>query len=242
VNAPIWSVEWKIALRRRRLLVFNVAIPLLLVLPISLGGAPPFHAAAAYTVLFALFGTFGSAIPLLRDGDGGPLRRIVLSGFPEPAYVTQRILAGTTLDLLQLIPALALILVTGRAEATVWASAIPALALALLAANLIGLWVAALAGSLAEGALFAAVVSLFVLHGSGVFRSPVPGSWSAAAESVLPYRPLHDALLTGAGGGSAISGVVGGDFLPPVALVVLLFLASVALASPLLRRISIPLS
>jgi hypothetical protein len=201
VKLPIWSLEWRVALRRRRLLLFNVAIPVLLILPIELAGAPSFHASAAYAVLFVLFGTFGSAIPLLRDADGGPLRRMVLTGYPEAAFVAQRVFAGTLLDLLQLLPALALVVLPGGVDPGGLLAAAAALALALLAANLVGVWVAAAAGSIAEGALFAAVVALFLLHGSGVFRTPLPGSIGASFEAVLPARPLHEALLGATAGG-----------------------------------------
>ena len=40
-------MEFRIALARPRLLALNVMVPVVLVLAISLGGAPEFHAAAA---------------------------------------------------------------------------------------------------------------------------------------------------------------------------------------------------
>ncbi|MSR22808.1 MAG: ABC transporter permease [Gemmatimonadetes bacterium] len=239
VSLPIWRIEWRIAIRRRRLLAFNVGIPLLLVVPLSFGGAPAYHASSAYTMLFVLFGTFGSAIPLLREGDGGPLRRILLTGFPEPAFVTERVLAGSALDLLQLFPAMALVLGAGRAGTDVWVAAIPALILAFVAANLVGLWVAALARSIAEGALLAAVVSLFLLHGSGVFRTPAPDSWGAILESVLPYRALHETFLAGTGGLTEAPMPAG--LLVPAVTTALLFAVTVGCSSKLLERISDPI-
>jgi hypothetical protein len=199
--APIWALEWKLALRRRRLFLLNLVIPLILVAPLALGGAPPFHAAAAYAVLFVLFGVFGSAIPMIREGEGGLLRRILLAGVPEARILGERVLAGTGLDFLQLLPALALILGVGRAGLNLWLLAPPVLVLTLLCANLVGIWVAALARSLAEGALFAAVVSLFLLHGSGVFRTAPEGTLGAFLQDALPFGPLHRTLLAGAGGG-----------------------------------------
>jgi hypothetical protein len=235
---PIWSLEWRVALRRRRLLLFNVAIPLFLILPIKVAGAPSFHASAAYSVLFVLFGTFGSAIPLLREGDGGPLRRMVLTGYPEWAFLTERVLASTLLDFLQLLPAVALILFPSSLEPGEFAVAAAALALALLAANLIGVWVAAAAGSIAEGALFAAVVALFLLHGSGVFRTPLPGTWGAGFEAVLPARPLHEALLGGAAGGVP-DGMLE-TFPIPLLITSIFFVATLALSRYFLARMSAP--
>ena len=63
--------------------------------------------------------------------------------------------------------------------------------------------------SLAKAALFSAVSTLLLLHASGVFRTPLPGSFGAAFESVAPFRTLHEALLamsmmTPVGGGTAL--------------------------------------
>ena len=69
--------------------------------------------------------------------------------------------------------------------------------------------VAAAARSLAETALFSAVTALLLLHVSGVFRTPAQGSVWAGAESVSPFRALHEATLamstaTPALGGAAL--------------------------------------
>jgi len=235
-GAPVWSLEWTQALRRRRLLALNTGVPVLLVLPIALSSAPPFHAAAVYTVLFVLFGTFGSAIPLLRDGDGGPLRRILLTGVPASGYLGQRILAATVLDFLQLLPAVVLALGLGGAHVSNWIPTAGALLVALLAANLVGAWVAALAGSLAEGALLAAVASLFLLHGSGVFRTPVPGSVGDLLAAALPFGPLHRSLLDGVGVAGSDAGLH--DLALPTGLTFLGLAATLLLSGLLLERIA----
>lgn len=234
----IWRLEWTLALRRRRLFWLNVGIPLLLVGPLVLGGAPVFHAAAALAVLFVLFGTFGSAIPLLREGEGGILRRMVLTGTPERAILLERVGATALLDLVQLAPSLALILAAWGAPATVWGLSLPVTLLTLAAANLVGVWVAAAARSLAEGALFAAVVALFLLHGSGVFRTPDPGSVGAVFQTVLPFGPLHRTLLA-VGGGADLPSMAWSLVAPGGAVLVLAVLTG-ALAPRLLGRIAPP--
>jgi len=259
MRAPLWWLEVALTLRRRRLLALNVGIPLLLVLPVALGGAPAFHAAAVYTVLFVLFGTFGSAIPLIRDGETGILRRMLLVGASPRHLLLARGIGGTLLDALQILPSLALILLVGiwqgggggeaggsigpgagPGPASLALLAVPVLLGALLAANLVGVWVAALARSLAEGALFAAVLSLFLLHGSGVFRTPAAGSVGAFLEGILPFGPLHRLLLHAAGGRGVepeillplLSGLGG-----PLILLLITQLAAPAL----IERISSPL-
>ena len=239
---PVWRLEWALALRRRRLLALNVTIPLLLVVPVALGGAPPFHAAAAYAVLFVLFATFGSAIPLIRDGGEGLLRRTLLAGGSGRAILVPRLLAGGILDTLQLLPALLVILVVGGADGGVWLLAGPLLLGAVLAGNLVGVWVAALARSLAEGALFAAVVSLFLLHASGVFRTPAPGSLAEAVEPLAPFTAFHRMLLAGAGGVPLPPGSEPAGLLTTWGLVALLLVVTAVAAQPLMERISPPVS
>jgi hypothetical protein len=237
---PVWRLEWALAFRRRRLLALNVVIPLLLVVPIALGGAPAFHAAAAYTVLFVLFATFGSAIPLVRDGEGGLLRRTLLAGGSGRAILIPRILAGALLDTLQLLPATLLILATGGGSLQLWLLAPMLLLGAVLAGNLVGVWVAAGARSLAEGALFAAVVSLFLLHASGVFRTPAPGSVAATLEPLLPFTRLHQLLLAGAGGPPLPLNTVPDGFVGTWGGALLLLALTAVVAQPLIKRISNP--
>lgn len=216
-----WTLEWRTALGRRRLLVLNVLIPLALVAPIALAGAPAVHRAAVYAVLFALFGTFGSAIPLLRDAERGFVRRVALTPLSPAGILLGRAAATTTLDFLQLAPAAAL--------AGIFRDPVsPVVLLGSLAfANLFGTWVAAAVRSIAEGALFCAVGALFLLHASGVFRTPA-GPVGRFIEALAPYRALHEHLLGVAAHGSAALG-----------LAVLLGGALTAvLAKPLLRSLA----
>ncbi len=238
MRLSIWSLEWRLALRRRRLFVLNLLIPLALVLPISTGGAPAYHASATYTVLFVLFGTFGSAIPLLREGDGGLLRRIVLRGVGESKLIAERVSASTALDLVELFPALIVIMGFGGAGGRTWLLAIPVTVLGLLTANLIGVWVAAVARSMAEGALFAAVAGLFLLHGSGVFRTPRPGTFGAQLEQLLPFAPLHETLFSAAGGGGLSLGFE--DLVLPATAAMILFVVTVLVSPILIERITVP--
>ena len=204
MTLPIWKSEWIVARRRKRLLVLNVVIPLTLVAPIAFSAAPSAHAAAVFTVLFVLFGTFGSSIPLIRDGESGLLARYALAGAHPGGLMLQRVLASAALDILELTPSIALIVVARGASPAQVAMLLLTFGAALLTANLLGAWAAAVARSVAEGALFSVVSALLLLHIGGTFRSPTPGTWGAAAEGWVPFRPLHDALLAATGGPSTI--------------------------------------
>ena len=201
MTLAVWRTQWLTALRRRRLLAFNTLIPLVLVATIALSPAPAVHAAATFTVLFALFGTFGSSIPLIRDGESGLLRRYVLTGVHPGGLLLQHIFATAALDLIQLAPSVLVIVVARGSSVPQSAMVLPAMVLGLVAANALGALTAALAKSVAEGALFSAVAALLLLHWAGTFRTPVPGTWQATLEAWNPFRPLHESLLAAAGAG-----------------------------------------
>lgn len=208
MSTLVWETEWRIAVARRRLFALNVVVPLLLVAPIALSKAPTPHAAAVYAVLFVIHGTFGSAIPLLRAAESGMLARVLRGGVPPGTYLLQRCAAASLLDWIQLLPS-ALVSCGGLGvplSAVPWALA--ALLLALWIANALGACVGALARSMAEAALFAAVTALLLLHASGVFRSGAPGTPAARVEAAAPFRALHETLLGGgpsAGFGAALA-------------------------------------
>ena len=201
MTLPVWRTEWLTALRRRRLLLLNTLIPLAFVAPIALSSAPAVHAAAACTVLFALFGTFGSSIPLIRDDESGLLRRYMLTGVHPGGLLLQHVFANAALDLMELAPSVLVIVVARGSSAAHVAMVVPAMVLGLVAANALGALTAALAKSVAEGALFSAVSALLLLHWAGTFRTPVPGTWQATLETWNPFRPLHESLLGAAGAG-----------------------------------------
>ena len=207
MTLPVWRTEWLTALRRRRLLALNTLVPLTLVATVALSPAPAVHAAAVFTVLFALFGTFGSSIPLIRDGESGLLRRYVLTGVHPGGLLLQRVFAAAALDVVELAPSVLVIVVARGSSASQFVMVVPALILGLLAATALGAITAALAKSVAEGALFSAMAALLMLHWAGTFRSPVPGTWQASLEAWNPFRPLHESLLAAAGAG-------GPDFAP----------------------------
>ena len=182
-------------------------------------------------VLFVLFGVFGSAIPLVRDGGSGLLTRWRLAGLPPRELLTGRLAAQTALDALEALPALLVIVAASGRALTAAPALLIAFPFTLLVANALGAWAAAAARSLAEGALFSSVLSLLLLHAAGTFRTPAPGSIGAALERVSPFRTLHEAFLGAAGGPAADTmswtpALVGGAAL----------LLLTAAASPLLVR------
>ena len=195
----IAALELRVALAQRRLFLLNTVVPLALVLPVSLGGAPRIHAAVVFTLIFTFFGMFGQAIPLARDAERGLTARFLLAGVSPHTFLAQRVAAHAAVDLLQLTPTLVVIAIVYRAGLAEVAALATAALLALIAANAVGVLIAGVARSIAEAALFASITALFALHAAGVFRSPVPGSAADHLRTAIPFTKLHHAVQTAVG-------------------------------------------
>lgn len=195
MTGAIWRLTWALALRRRRLLLWNLLVPALLLVPVMTSAAAPAHRAVVVAVFVMFFGVYGSCIPLIRDGMSGWVEKVWLTGFGGRRWLVERTLATTAIDWMQLLPVNLLLYVMLRISVAATIDVLLATAIALLFANLLGVLVAAFVRALGEAALGCAVLSLFTLHLAGVFRTPVPGSWWAAAEAWSPLRPLHDSWV-----------------------------------------------
>ncbi|MFW6084778.1 MAG: ABC transporter permease [Gemmatimonadota bacterium] len=206
MRAPAWRQTWKLTLRRRRLFAWNVAIPVLLLVPVVTSGAAASHRAIVLAVFVAFFGAYGSCIPLIRDGMSGWVEKVLLTGYEGRRWLAERTAACAAIDLLQLLPATVLLLWLVDASARTALLVLVATALALAFANLLGVLVAAVVRALGEAALGCAVFSLFALHAAGVFRTPAPGSAWDVAERWSPFRPVHEVWLSALRRGGADPG------------------------------------
>ncbi|MDH3732187.1 MAG: ABC transporter permease [Gemmatimonadota bacterium] len=202
----IWSLAWRTAFARKRLFAWNVAIPALLLTPVAVSAAAAPHRTAVFGVFIVFFATFGASIPTVRDARGGWLDTVFLTGYGRSRWFAETVCAGAILDLIQLLPVVAvLVWSAGGTSAADLAYLAGALLLALVSANAIGPFIAAVVRSLAEAALASAAVSLLLLHFSGFFRAPVDG-WTRSVASAMPYRPLREGLAA-----VQTSGTIDGD-------------------------------
>lgn len=239
MNAVVWRLRWRVAGSRRRLLAWNVLVPLILLLPVVLSPAAAPHRAAVVGVFIAFFGTFGSCIPLVRDRQRGWTEKVWLTGYGPRRWLVERMAAEASLDFLELTPVLVLAFLAAApapaAGAASLATALPAVALALITANLLGALVAAVVTSIAEAALACGAAALFALHFSGLFRLAAPGTWAWHVERAGPFRPLAGALREGLSG--ATTGWPAVDTWPgPVLAVAALLVLTLAVAPRLARR------
>lgn len=209
MTSAVWSVQWRLALTRKRVFILNFAVPLTLVLIVATGAVPPGAAAGVYVVIFTAFSMFGAAIPLKWEAQRGMGNRIVRAGVSPSSYLLQRAGAGAALDTLQLTPALVLAGLAVRSQPGQIVAAVAALAATVWIVGLVGIMIAAASRSMTETALFTAVTVPLLAHLSGVFRTHADGSFLALLRNGSPVSALHSALLemtigSGGGGGTAV--------------------------------------
>ena len=196
MKGSIWCLTWTLALSRRRLLIWNVLVPFLLLVPVVTSGAAVTHRAVVVAVFVAFFGAYGSCIPLIRDGMSGWVEKVWLTGYSGRAWLVERTVASAVIDWCQLLPVTLVLSVWAGASGPQTAALLAAMAVALLFANLLGALIATVVRALGEAALGCAVVSLFALHAAGVFRTAAPGSWWETVETWSPLRPLHESWIS----------------------------------------------
>jgi hypothetical protein len=208
VTRLVWSVEWRLALARKRDLPVRVLAPLAVVLVIASGGLPASALPAAYVALFVGFTGFSTAWGVGRDAERGMVRRVVRGGVAPASFLLQRAGAGASLALVQLLPAALLGALFLRATPAELVTALAALAVGVWIAGLVGVVSAAAGRSRAEAIVVTGSVLLMLLHMSGVFATPAADGLGGALERVAPFRTSHEGFVTmlrggGVGGGAA---------------------------------------
>lgn len=194
MTTAAWSLEWQTWRAKRRSLAIGTVVPLALITPIAFSNAPVLHAATVYTMLFTLFGLFGGTIPWIRDADNGWLQRVLSSGTSPRRFVAEKTLAAALADALQLAPAVIVICIASKSDAQLTALLSLTLLASLISANAMGFIIACVTRSIAEAALVCTISGLFLLHLSGVFRTPAPRTISEQLQRIIPFHYLNDAL------------------------------------------------
>ncbi|HZB97023.1 MAG TPA: ABC transporter permease [Candidatus Sulfotelmatobacter sp.] len=226
--------ELALTLMRPRSLALRVGIPLVLAVPLAAGGAPTFWAGMLLTVLVAMVGAVGTAITIARARASGLLARLTCVPASRPRLVLSWVGTATSIDLAQLLPALAVVLVSGGAGPTAWISLLVAGAAALLVANSIGCLVTLVGSDAGEVLLGVTVILAPVLFLGGLFTGVPREGWRWWAARVDPFSYLHSAFISALGGAPAFAP---GAILTAAALSVLVALITLALVSrPLIEK------
>ncbi|MGO8687734.1 MAG: ABC transporter permease [Candidatus Dormibacteria bacterium] len=197
--------ELLVVAARRRALVLKVGIPLVLALPLIVGGAPTFWAGMLLTVLVAMLGAVGTAVNLARARQSGLLVRLALVPRPGWRVVGGVVGAGALVDLLQLLPVIVLVAVAGSATPLQWAGLALAVLAGLLTGSLLGCLVACLAGGVGEVLLDVSVLLAPLLFFGGLFTGVSRLGWGWTVALLDPFGELGSAFIGALGGTPAFS-------------------------------------
>lgn len=192
--ATIWQRELIEFAQRRRALVIKLAFPLLVAIPLVLGGAPPIYAAMGITMLAAIIGALGSAAVLSRERQSGLSLRYRTLPVNPGRLLIERLGTSAGIDFIQLVPVLLLIAIRHPLGFAWWPAMIVGTAAVLLIGNLLGALASTVTSSPGEVMLFVVIPLLPLLYLSGVF-TPLDQPVLLVISRLLPYGYLHEALL-----------------------------------------------
>jgi hypothetical protein len=226
--------ELLVVAARRRALALKVGIPLVLALPLILGGAPTFWAGMLLTVLVAMVGAVGTAVTLARARQSGLLVRLALVPRPGWRVVGGVVGAGALVDLLQLLPVVLLVAIAGSATPLEWAGLLLAVLAGLLTGSLLGCLVACLAGGVGEVLLDVCVLLAPLLFFGGLFTGVPRQGWGWTVALVDPFGELGSAFIGAMDGTPAFGPAT--VLLVSAAAIVAVLAAIGLLGRPLLER------
>jgi len=197
--STIWQRELIEFAQRRRALVIKLAFPLLVAIPLVLGGAPPIYAAMGITLLAAIIGALGAAAVLSRERQSGLTLRYRTLPVNPGRLLIERLGTSAAIDFIQLTPVLLLIGLRRPSQLVWWPALVLGTAAVLFIGNLLGAFASTLSDSPGEVMLYVVVPLLPLLYLSGVF-TPLTQPVLLLISRLLPFGYLHEALLGALGG------------------------------------------
>lgn len=231
--AGMFLRELLISATRPRALLLKMAFPLVLTVPLVTAHAPTFWAGMLLTVLCAMVGAVGAGMTAARARESGFLTRLTLTPRQPWRVVGSWVVAGALVDLVQLLPALVVVLVLAPTTLATGVALVVGVAAVLVVANSLGFAVSALGGGPGEVLLDTVVLLAPLLFLGGLFTGVPASGWRMTAASVDPFAYVHAAFIAALGGSPSFSS----------AAVVIAALCSVAaglvlvgLAAPLVLR------
>ncbi|MFN2465796.1 MAG: ABC transporter permease [Candidatus Dormibacteria bacterium] len=187
--------------QRRRALVIKVAFPLVVGVPLLTGGAPPFYAAMALTMLMTIIGALGTAAVLSRERAAELQLRYRLLPRRHGIVLLERLAAAAAIDLAQLALIFGLIALRHPRATTWWPALLLAVVGTVLFANVVGALASTFTTAPGEVMLYVLLPLLPAFYLAGVY-APVTTAGQRAVSMLLPMTYLHEGLL-GALEGSA---------------------------------------
>ncbi len=187
----LFRLEVKAALAGVRAIGLRVGVTLLLGLPFVLVAVPLRIGAAGMAMLVTFTALFGAVVGGVRRREDGRREHLRLLPLPRWLVAADTILAGATVDMVQIAP-LMVAFAASRAAPASWATVVGlagALAASLLLLNALGLAVASRVRTNAEAHLYGALA----VAGAALFSGlvPTPEHLQGLVAVTARWSPLH---------------------------------------------------
>jgi hypothetical protein len=192
--------ELAVVLSRPRALVIKAGLPLALAVALVAGRAPAFWAAMLLTVLVAMTGAVGTAVTVSRARESGFLTRLAATPGSRPRLLGGWVLAAAGVDVVQMLPVLVAVGITGGAGPLELATVVVAVGAAVVVTNVLGCVVTLAAANAAEVLLDVVVVLAPLLYLGGLFTGVPADGWRSVVAVADPFSHLHSALIGALGG------------------------------------------
>jgi ABC-2 type transport system permease protein len=191
-----WKKDVALFFSKRFALFIKMLYPVAIIVPVAASGIPAQYAAAVIGIVAVMAGTFGAGESLTIDLNDGILVRVALTPLSPYRIVFEILAVNAVLDLLQLLPALAIVFLLHPVP-LVWAlAATVAVFATLVTANCIGIFIANFTSSPADVLLYATAILFPLIYVSGFFRNQNPTGILETLRGFVPFAYTNDALKT----------------------------------------------
>ena len=191
-----WKKDVALFFFKRFAFFIKMLYPVAIIVPVAASGIPAQYAAAVIGIVAVMAGTFGAGESLTIDLNDGILVRVALTPLSPYRIVFEILAVNAVLDLLQLLPALAIVFLLHPVP-LVWAlAATVAVFATLVTANCIGIFIANFTSSPADVLLYATAILFPLIYVSGFFRNQNPTGILETLRGFVPFAYTNDALKT----------------------------------------------
>jgi ABC-2 type transport system permease protein len=198
LNPPdaYWKKDVALFFSRRFALLIKMLYPVAIIVPVAASGIPAEYAAAIIGIVAVMAGTFGAGESLTIDLNDGILVRVALTPLSPYRIVFEILAVNAVLDLLQILPALAIVYLLHPVPLVWVLAATVAVFATLVTANCIGIFIANFTSSPADVLLYATAILFPLIYVSGFFRNQNPTGIMETLRGFVPFAYTNDALKT----------------------------------------------
>jgi ABC-2 type transport system permease protein len=198
LNPPdaYWKKDATLFFSKRFALLIKMLYPVAIIVPVAASSIPAKYAAAVIGIVAVMAGTFGAGESLTIDLNDGILVRVALTPLSPYRIVFEILAVNAVLDLLQILPALAIVYLLHPVPLVWVLAATVAVFATLVTANCIGIFIANFTSSPADVLLYATAILFPLIYVSGFFRNQNPTGIMETLRSFVPFAYTNDALKT----------------------------------------------